>query len=75
MPPPSSLSIQTSSLLRLLKEESSYHAELSQQECRLQKLINGPTDSDEAENAEFMIRQQVRIFFSSSVVSFLDVVG
>ncbi|KAL9106102.1 MAG: hypothetical protein Q9187_008606, partial [Circinaria calcarea] len=54
MPPPSQLSIMTSSLLRLVKEEASYHKELQQQESRIQKLQSETGD----ENAEFMIKQE-----------------
>ena len=56
MPPPSQLSIATSSVLRLIKEEASYHKELQQQEIRLQKLQQETGD----ENKDFMIQQQVR---------------
>lgn len=52
---PSQLSIATSSLQRLVKEESSYHKELEQQEARLQKLESESGD----ENAEYMIKQEV----------------
>ena len=55
MPPPSQLSITTSSLLRLVKEEVSYHEELQKQESRIQKLQSETGD----ENAEFMIKQEV----------------
>ena len=56
MAPPSPLAIATSSLHRLVKEESTYHKELAQQEARLQKL---EADEDD-ENQEFMLGQQVR---------------
>lgn len=55
MAPPSQLSIATSSTLRLVKEESSYHKELKQQESRLQTLRLEGGD----ENFEFTIKQQV----------------
>ncbi len=56
MPAPSKLNIATSSLQRLVKEESSYHKELEQQHARLKK-----TELDQAdENAEYMVKQQVR---------------
>ncbi len=55
MPPPSQLSIATSSVLRLVKEEVSYHKELQQQEARIQKLQNETGD----ENAEFQLKQEV----------------
>ncbi|KAI9675214.1 MAG: hypothetical protein M1829_003574 [Trizodia sp. TS-e1964] len=58
MPPPSQLSIAISSLLRLVKEEASYHKEMVQQEQRLQKLEQS-TDADEEEgNREYEIKQQ-----------------
>jgi len=56
MAPPSQLSIATSSLLRLVKEEASYHKELEQQQSRLQKLEQGGWD----ENADYIIKQEVR---------------
>lgn len=56
MAPPSQLSIATSSLLRLVKEEASYHKELEQQQSRLQKLEQGGGD----ENADYTIKQEVR---------------
>ncbi|KAK5115521.1 hypothetical protein LTR62_001180 [Meristemomyces frigidus] len=54
MPPPSQLAIATSSLNRLVKEEASYHKELSQQQASIAKLEQGGGD----ENAEFMLRQE-----------------
>ncbi len=75
MPPPTPLAIATSSLLRLLKEESSYHAELATQESRAQKLqtaLEHPDrkeagkgegedgeDGEADENAEWRLRQEV----------------
>lgn len=71
MPPPTPLAIATSSLLRLLKEESSYHAELATQESRAQKLQaslehpdrNGAgEDGEDADgNAEWRLKQEVRL--------------
>jgi hypothetical protein len=58
MPPPSKLTVATSSLTRLVKEEASYHKEMEQQQARIKKLEAG---SDE-ENAEFMLRQEVLHF-------------
>lgn len=52
---PSQLTIATSSLQRLIKEEASYHKELSQQEARLKKLESETGD----ENREYMIKQEV----------------
>ena len=64
MPPPSSLAIATSSLLRLVKEESSYHSELETQGSRLRSALekqqqNKGDEDDDEENGEFMIKQQV----------------
>ncbi|MCJ1281735.1 hypothetical protein MMC26_001057 [Xylographa opegraphella] len=52
MAPPSQLSIATSSLLRLVKEESSYHKELQGQLARIENLDQ--TD----ENAEYILKQE-----------------
>lgn len=59
MAPPSQLNIATSSINRLLKEESSYRTELSNQEKRVEKLKGGGGDSEEAGNREFQLRQEV----------------
>ena len=53
MAPPSQLSIATSSLVRLVKEESSYHKELQGQLARIEKLDEGD------ENAEYILKQEV----------------
>ena len=62
MPAPSQLTIATSSVLRLLKEELSYHKELVDQEAKVkileEKIKNGQSSEDG--NDEFMLRQQVR---------------
>lgn len=55
MPPPSKLAVATSSLVRLVKEEASYHKEMEQQQARIKKLEAG---SDE-DNAEYILRQEV----------------
>jgi len=55
MPPPSRLTIATSSVTRLVKEEASYHKELVQQEQRLDRLQTDTAD----ENAEYKLRQEV----------------
>lgn len=61
MPPPTPLSIKTSSVLRLIKEEASYHEETIQQKAAVEKL--------ELEGAdEYDLRQPVRHF--SILVSF-----
>lgn len=56
MPAPSQLSIATGAVTRLLKEESSYHKELQQQQARIKKLEEG---GGEGENAEFQLKQEV----------------
>ncbi|KAH0536470.1 hypothetical protein FGG08_006651 [Glutinoglossum americanum] len=58
MGPPSPLAIATSSVLRLVKEESSYHKELLQQEARIQKLEQ-QDKSVEEDNVEYMLNQEV----------------
>lgn len=59
MPAPSKLSIASSSVSRLIREEASYHKEAEQQAKRIEKLESNPDD----ENAEYMIRQEVRWFW------------
>jgi tubulin-specific chaperone A len=56
MPPPSKLAVATSSVLRLVKEEASYHKEIEQQEARIHKLET--TESSDT-NAEYTLRQEV----------------
>ncbi len=56
MAPPSQITIATSSLQRLVKEEASYHKELKHQEARLEKLL---ASKDEDENAEYQLKQEV----------------
>lgn len=56
MPPPSSLSIASSSVHRLVKEEASYHKELAGQEARIAKL---QSSTSEDENADFQLKQEV----------------
>lgn len=58
MAPRSQLSIATSSLQRLVKEEASYHKELEHQQTRIDKLEHGGGD----ENADFQLRQEVGMF-------------
>lgn len=58
MPPPSQLAIATSSVQRLVKEEASYHKELTQQQARLDKLL---ASKDEDENAEFQVKQEASL--------------
>ena len=62
MPAPSKLAIQTAALLRLVKEEASYHKEQEGQEERLKKLEDEPAD----ENKEYLLRQEVGDVFVCS---------
>ncbi|PSS16897.1 hypothetical protein M430DRAFT_42871 [Amorphotheca resinae ATCC 22711] len=55
MAPPSQLAIATSSVQRLVKEEASYHKELTQQQARLEKLL---ASTGEEENAEYQLKQE-----------------
>ncbi|KAL2058998.1 hypothetical protein ABVK25_000290 [Lepraria finkii] len=60
MAPPSQLSIATSSIDRLLKEESSYRLELAHQQNHLEKLqFGGPGGVEDVPgNSEFLVKQQ-----------------
>ena len=66
MPPPTPLSIATSSVTRLVKEEASYHRELESQQKRVEKLeaeiAEGKPDEDG--NREYVLKQEVRSSFS-----------
>ena len=66
MAPPSKLSVATSAVQRLVKEEASYHKEQEQQEARIKKLQQ-PDSSDE--NAEYLLKQEVLPY---SCPSYLD---
>jgi len=44
MPPPSPLKIKTSSVIRLIKEEQSYHRELAFQQAKVDKMIDDNED-------------------------------
>lgn len=55
MAPPSKLSIATRSVERLVKDEKSYHKELEQQQARIEKYNNDPSD----ENSEYLLKQEV----------------
>jgi tubulin-specific chaperone A len=57
MVPPSQLSIATSAVVRLVKEERSYHKELQQQEARVAKLETEKNGEDE--NSEYQLKQEV----------------
>ncbi|KAK0946982.1 tubulin folding cofactor A [Friedmanniomyces endolithicus] len=56
MAPPSQLSIATSVVNRLVKEEASYHKELEKQQASIAKLEQGGGD----ENAEYVLKQERR---------------
>ncbi len=58
MAPPSKLAIATGVVLRLVKEEASYHKEIEQQEARIKRTEANMGD----ENAEYTLRQEVRKF-------------
>ena len=62
--PPSQLSIATSSLIRLVKEEKSYHTEMKAQERRIKLLeeasARGDAEAEDEEgNRDFGLRQEV----------------
>ena len=61
MPQPSPLKISTSSLQRLLKEETSYRSELEEQERRLKGLKEqkGADEEGMEGNRVWMVRQEV----------------
>lgn len=61
MPPPSQLSIATSSVRRLLKEESTYQKELVTEEKKIKDLEQRVKNGEENEdgNAEFILKQHV----------------
>jgi tubulin-specific chaperone A len=52
MPPPTPLTVQTSAITRLLKEQDSYKTELAAQEMRLQDMRNGDGEGEEEEDDE-----------------------
>lgn len=57
MGPPTQLQIATSTVSRLVKEETSYHKELEHQQASIAKLEQGGGD----ENAEYQLRQEVSL--------------
>lgn len=57
MAPRSQLEIFTSSVLRLVNEEASYHRELKEQTEHVQQLENAQGGEDE--NREYMLKQEV----------------
>ena len=58
---PSQLAITTSSINRLLKEESSYRTELSNQQKRLETLGRGVADEADEGNSDFQLKQEVSL--------------
>lgn len=69
MPAPSPLSIATSSVQRLIKEESYYHKELASQQLRVDKLEDQIKEqsADLDENSEYVLKQEVCSFIHSFV--------
>lgn len=59
---PSKIAVATSSVLRLVKEEASYHKELELQEARIKKLESSTGD----DNAEFQLKQEVYFLHKST---------
>ena len=62
MAPPSKLAIATGVVLRLVKEEASYHKEIAQQEERIKKIEASEGDS----NKEYTLKQEVSEAFLAS---------
>ena len=69
MAPPSKLTVAASSVLRLVKEEASYHKEMAQQEARIKKLEEGSTE----ENAEYLLKQEVRSVLINFIPRYHDI--
>jgi septal ring factor EnvC (AmiA/AmiB activator) len=67
MAPSSQLAIATGSVSRLVKEETSYHKELKQQETRLEKLL---ASTEENENAEYQQKQEASLTLPCHLNSF-----
>ncbi|KAL8908423.1 MAG: hypothetical protein Q9207_000842 [Kuettlingeria erythrocarpa] len=63
---PSQLAISTSSVQRLLKEESTYRAELTSQESRLRNLEQETSDDDG--NREWSVRQEKQAIAETKAV-------
>jgi len=70
MAPLTPLSIAVSCVVRLVKEEASYHREFQQQTKRIQELEakSGTEDSDDDGNREFMLAQERRALEETSAV-------
>ncbi|PNS20739.1 hypothetical protein CAC42_2984 [Sphaceloma murrayae] len=62
MPAPSQLSIATSAVIRLSKEESSYHQELEQQKVRIAKLEASNGDEYEIKQEKQALEETHKVF-------------
>ncbi|KAK2610966.1 hypothetical protein N8I77_004351 [Diaporthe amygdali] len=60
MAPPTPLAVATSSVQRLVKEETYYHKDLASQQARIEKLEKDISEksSDLDENAEYVLKQE-----------------
>lgn len=67
MAPPSSLSIATQSVLRLVKEEAYYHKELEGQRARVTKREEEIRSGSGDQNAEYVLKQEVRSEYFSHI--------
>jgi tubulin-specific chaperone A len=74
MPAPTPLAVATQSVQRLVKEETSYHKELSSQQSRVSKLESEIAAGTADENAEYVLKQEVCPHFlpSSFLLLVLD---
>jgi hypothetical protein len=59
MPAPTPLDVATHSVQRLIKEETSYHKELSGQQARVAKIESEIQAGTGDENAEYVLKQEV----------------
>jgi tubulin-specific chaperone A len=69
MPAPSKLTIATSVVQRLVKEEASYRKEEKQQEVRIEKLKGDDSD----ENAEYQLKQEVNYIVAGLMNEVTDI--
>lgn len=70
MAPRSQLEVTTASVLRLVKEEASYHRELQEQTERIQKLEAQKDGEDE--NQEYLLKQEVYILLARVFLDITD---
>ncbi|KAL1999841.1 hypothetical protein VTN02DRAFT_3900 [Thermoascus thermophilus] len=71
MAPPTPLSIATSSVKRLVKEEASYHREMEEQTKRIQRLEAEAKEAggeDDDGNREYMLQQERRALEETKAV-------